>query len=87
MIRCKAARWFRHSTDQTFRDANYGSNKSVIRVMDDREGIVRVGDHRYTRGYEHKYRVQPRDAIKGKGGFFLTTGGCETDARLIDFSR
>ena len=55
--------------------------------MDDREGIVRVGDRRYMRGCEHKYRVQPRDAIKGIVAFFLTTDGCETDARLIDFSR
>lgn len=74
--------------NETFRDVNYSPNKSAIRVMNDRKGIVRVGDRRYTRGWEHKY--QARHAIKGKGGFFShdqTGGECRTDARLIDFSR
>lgn len=46
--------------------------------MNDRKGIVRVGDRRYTRGWEHKYEA--RHAIKGKGRLFLPRSGAEVNA-------
>lgn len=77
------------SPNETFRDVNYSPDKSAIRVMNDREGIVRVGDGRYTR-WDGSINIKRDTPLKGKEGFFSherACGECRTDARLIDFSR